>query len=214
MASALIASPWQLGVAAFVIGLSGAMSPGPYLTVTIARTLRDGRRAALMMLVGHALLEAALLAGFAFGLASVLRLHVVTVIMGFVGGGVLLWMGGNLLWGAWRGTVVADLNAAEETSRVGPVAHGALVSLSNPYWSLWWATIGITLAIKGLSFGPLGVLAFFLGHQAADVAWYSVVIFAVSAGRHLLSDRIYRNVMAVLACFLLYLGATFVLGAL
>lgn len=214
MTGGLISSPWQLGVAAFVIGLSGAMSPGPYLTVTIARTLREGRLAALLMLVGHAILEAALLVGFAFGLASVLKLPTVSAVMSVVGGAVLLWMGGSLLWGVWRGTVVADLSASESTSRVGPVAHGALVSLSNPYWTLWWATIGITLAIKGLEFGPVGVLAFFVGHEIADIAWYSVVIFAVSAGRHLLSDRIYRGVMAVLACFLLYLGATFVLGTL
>lgn len=209
-----IDSPLQLCLAAFVIGLSGAMSPGPYLTVTIARTLREGRLAAMLMLVGHALLEATLLIGFAFGLASLLKLPKVATVMSVVGGIVLLWMGVTLLVGAVRGTVTADLTAAENPSRVGPVAHGALVSLSNPYWTLWWATIGITLAIKGLEFGPVGVLAFFVGHQLADVAWYSVVIFTVAAGRHLLSDRVYRIVMGVLASFLLYLGATFVVGTL
>lgn len=214
MSGSLINSPLQLCLAAFVIGLSGAMSPGPYLTVTIARTLREGRVAALLMLVGHALLEALLLIGFAFGLASVLKLPSVATVMSVVGGLVLIWMGRNLLWGALRGTVVADLNASENTSRMGPVAHGALVSLSNPYWTLWWATIGITLAIKGLEFGPIGVFAFFVGHELADIVWYSAVIFAVSAGRHLLSDSVYRWVMAILACFLLYLGATFVIGAL
>jgi threonine/homoserine/homoserine lactone efflux protein len=214
VSAGIIGSPWQLGLAAFVIGLSGAMSPGPYLTVTIARTLREGRLAALLMLVGHAALEAALLAGFAFGLASVLRLSAVKTVMALLGGAVLLWMGGSLLWGAWKGSVVADLQASRPTSRVGPVAHGALVSLSNPYWTLWWATIGITLAIKGLEFGPLGILSFYVGHECADLAWYSAVIFAVSAGRHLLSDTVYRWVMAVLACFLLYLGFTFVIGAL
>ena len=214
MTNTLIASPWHLAAAAFVIGLSGAMSPGPYLTVTIARTLRDGRLAAMLMLVGHALLEALLLIGFAFGLANVLKAPTVITVMSVVGGIVLLWMGGSLLWGAWRGTVVADLKAAEGTPTVGPIAHGALVSLSNPYWTLWWATIGITLAIKGLEFGPIGVFAFFVGHEAADLAWYSLVIFTVAAGKHLLSDRVYRIVMAVLACFLLYLGTTFVIAAL
>jgi len=214
MSGSLINSPLQLLIAAFVIGLSGAMSPGPYLTVTIARTLREGRVAALLMLVGHALLEAVLIIGFAFGLASVLKLPSVATVMSIVGGLVLLWMGGSLLWGAWRGTVVADLKASENPSRVGPVAHGAIVSLSNPYWTLWWATIGITLAIKGLEFGPIGVFAFFVGHELADIVWYSAVIFAVSAGRHLLSDGVYRWVMALLACFLIYLGATFVIGAL
>ena len=214
MTSDPISSPLQLGLAAFVIGLSGAMSPGPYLTVTIARTLREGRVSALLMLVGHALLEAALLVGFAFGLASVLRLEVVSRVMGLVGGSVIVWMGALLMVGGWRGTISADLHAAEEPSRLGPVAQGMLVSLSNPYWTLWWATIGVTLATKGIAYGPTGVVAFFVGHELADVAWYSAVIFTVSSGRRLLSDRVYRGVMGALGAFLFYLGATFILGAL
>lgn len=214
MNDALINSPLELGLAAFVIGLSGAMSPGPYLTVTIARTLRSGRLSALLMLVGHALLEAALLVGFAFGLASLLKLPTVARVTSVVGGGVLIWMGASLVWGAWRGTISADLHAAEDTTRLGPVAQGAIVSLSNPYWTLWWATIGITLAMRGLAFGPVGVLAFFVGHELADLAWYSVVILAVSSGRHLLSDRVYRVIMGVLGAFLVYLGGTFLLSAL
>ena len=214
MNDAIIASPLQLGLAAFVIGLSGAMSPGPYLTMTIARTLRDGRLSAFLMLVGHALLEAALLIGFAFGLANILKSPAVARVMSGVGGVVLVWMGASLVWGAWRGTISADLHAAEEPAKMGPVAHGAIVSLSNPYWTLWWATIGITLALRGLEFGPVGVLAFFVGHELADLAWYSVVILAVSAGRHLLSDRVYRLIMGVLGAFLLYLGGSFILSAL
>jgi len=210
----LITTPLQLGLAAFVIGLSGAMSPGPYLTVTIARTLREGRLSAFLMLVGHALLEAVLLVGFAFGLASVLKMPTVSRVMSLLGGAVLIWMGAALVRGAWRGTISADLHAAEEPSALGPVAHGAMVSLSNPYWTLWWATIGVTLAMRGLEFGPVGVVAFFLGHELADLAWYSIVIVAVSSGRHLLSDRVYRVIMGGLGAFLLYLGGSFVAGAL
>lgn len=194
---------------AFMVGLSGAMSPGPYLTVTISRTLRNGRASAFLMLVGHALLEAALLVGFAFGLQRFLTRPDVITALGIIGGLVLLWMGGGLLFGSVRGTIAADLDAAEDDSRLGPVAQGAIVSVSNPYWTLWWATIGVTLAAKGLLIGPAGVLAFFVGHQLADVAWYSFVILAVSKGRHLLSPRVYRIIIGALAAFLLVLGARF-----
>jgi len=215
MSSADLTAALQLGLSAFVVGLSGAMSPGSYLTVTITRTLRDGRLAAFLMLVGHALLEAALLVGFAFGLQEFLKRPTVMTVLALVGGGVLLWMGYGLLSGAIRGTIVADLEAAEQpASPVGPVLHGALVSISNPYWTLWWATIGVKLAADGLAIGPIGVVAFFIGHQLADLAWYSFVIVAVSSGRGLLGPRVYRTVIGVLAVFLLYLGATFILGAL
>lgn len=215
MSSADLTAALQLGLSAFVVGLSGAMSPGSYLTVTITRTLRDGRLAAFLMLVGHALLEAILLVGFAFGLQEFLKRPTVMTVLALVGGGVLLWMGYGLLSGAIRGSILADLETAEQpASSVGPVLHGALVSISNPYWTLWWATIGVKLAADGLAIGPAGVAAFFIGHQLADLAWYSFVIVAVSGGRGLLGPRVYRTVIGVLAVFLLYLGATFILGAL
>ncbi|MHB9002807.1 MAG: LysE family transporter [Coriobacteriia bacterium] len=204
----------SLGGAAFVVGLSGAMSPGPYLTMTIARTLQHGRTSAFLMLVGHALLEASLLVGFAFGLQHFLTRGSVMAALGIIGGAVLLLMGGSLLAGAIRGTVALDPDADTGASAVGPVAHGVLASLSNPYWTLWWATIGVTLAAKGLAIGPGGVLAFYVGHQLADIAWYGFVILAVSKGRRLLTPVVYRFLIGLLAAFLLALGARFVAESL
>lgn len=212
--SASISSALELSVAAFLIALTGAMAPGPYLTVTITRTIQRGRLSALLMLVGHALLEAVLLVGFAFGLQGFLAQPTVMNVLSIAGGAFLLWMGGSLMIGVLRGTVAADLEAAEVESRMGPVVHGAAVSLANPYWLLWWVTIGAALAAKGLSFGPTGVAAFYIGHELADLAWYAAVILAVSSGKRLLSPRVYRAIMGVLAAFLLYLGARFLISGL
>jgi len=205
-----LSSTFGLGAAAFAIGLTGAMAPGPYLTVTIARTLRRGRLSAMLMLAGHAALEAVLLIGFAFGLQRFLQRPEVSSALSLAGGLFLLWMGGSLLFGSVRGTIVTDLEAIEVESRMGPVVQGAAVSLSNPYWLLWWVTIGAALASKGLAFGPAGVASFYIGHELADVVWYAAVIAAVSSGRHLLSPRVYRTIMGGLAVFLLYLGVRFV----
>lgn len=207
--SAGLSAPLGLAGAAFAIGLTGAMAPGPYLTVTITRTLQRGRLNAALMLAGHALLEAVLLVGFAFGLQSFLQQPTVSRILALAGGAFLLWMAGDLLLRIVSRTLILELDPAEKPSRVGPVAHGALVSLSNPYWLLWWVTIGAALASQGLAYGPVGIAAFYLGHELADLAWYGVVIGVVSSGRHLLSDRSYRAIVGVLALFLLYLGARF-----
>jgi threonine/homoserine/homoserine lactone efflux protein len=213
-----LADALRLGAAAFLVGLSGAMSPGSYLTVTIARTMQRGPWSAALMLVGHALLEAVLLLGFAFGLAEWLRLPTVLGVLGLIGGAVLLWMGAGLLRGALNGSIATDLEAAEDAAvhehPAGAVAQGAIVSLSNPYWTLWWATIGVKLAADGLAIGPIGVAAFFIGHQLADITWYVFVIYAVHAGKGLLSPRLYRGIIGSLAVFLLYLGARFALEPL
>ena len=205
---------FALGGAAFLVGLSGAMSPGPYLTVTITRTMTRGPLSAALMLVGHALLEGALLVGFAFGLQNVLRMPAVATALALVGGAILIWMGQGLLRGALSGSIVPVAHADAAESRLGPVLQGITVSLSNPYWTLWWATIGVKLASDGLAIGAVGIIAFFIGHELADIAWYGFVIAAVSRGRGLLAERPYRVVIGACAAFLVYLGARFVLDGI
>jgi threonine/homoserine/homoserine lactone efflux protein len=214
MGAHVIGASLQLGAAAFVVALSGAMAPGPFLTVTITETVRRGRLAALMLLVGHALLEAILIAGFAFGLQSFLRRPDVTTALALFGGAFLVVMGTTLLAGAARGTLKLDLEAGGGPLRFGPVMQGAAVSLSNPYWTMWWATIGVKLAADGLAIGPLGVAAFFIGHELGDLAWYGLVVQAVHTGKRFLSDRVYRVTIGLCAIFLVVLGGGFVLGAL
>ena len=213
--SAEITAALALGVSAFLIGLTGAMSPGPYLTMTITRTITRGPRSAALMLVGHALLEGALLVGFAFGLQAVLAAPVVHRTLSVVGGGFLVWMAYGLLRGALRGAMIAEGSAEMPAQpQSGSVWQGVVVSLSNPYWSLWWATIGVKLAVDGLAIGPIGVVAFFIGHELADVAWYGFVIAATARGRSLLTPTVYRTVIGACAVFLLYLGARFILEGL
>lgn len=203
-----------LMVQAFLVGLSGAMSPGSFLTVVIARTMRRGALSASLMLVGHAVLEALLLVGLAFGLHNVLRMPPVQLALAIVGGAVLLWMGWQLVRGAARGTLSPQLELAEDAgisaSPAGAISQGIVVSLSNPYWTLWWATIGVKLASDGLAIGLPGVVAFFIGHELADIVWYGFVIGAVRLGRGLLTARVYTTVMALLGVVLLYMGARFV----
>lgn len=203
-----------IGGAAFVVALSGAMAPGPYLTVTITRTLTKGRLSAALMLVGHAGLEGLLLVGFAFGLQRVLTQDHVATLLAVAGGAVLLWMGWGLLRGAVAGTIRADDATPAQDTRLGPVLHGAAVSLANPYWLLWWVTIGVKLASDALTLGWLGILAFFIGHELGDAAWYGFVIIAVSKGRRLLANRPYRLIIGACAVFLLYLGARFLLSGI
>jgi threonine/homoserine/homoserine lactone efflux protein len=206
----------QLMFQAFLVGLTGAMAPGPFLTVTVTRTLRHGRASALLMLVGHALLEAGLLVGFAFGLQAFLRRPAVTTGLALAGGAFLLWMGTGLLRSTTDGslTLATPDGDASPPFRFGPVLHGAMISLSNPYWTLWWATAGLKLASDGLALGPIGVIAFFVGHEMADLAWYSTVVFTVASGRRFATDRAYRLIVAACATFLVYLGVQFLSSGL
>jgi threonine/homoserine/homoserine lactone efflux protein len=113
----------ELGLAAFVIAFTGAMMPGPLLTVAIEHTVRRGGLSAMLLLVGHALLEALLLLGLAFGLNKILLLPAVTAGLSLVGGAFLVWMGAGMLTDIARGRMRLSLDSAQgPTSRLGPGA--------------------------------------------------------------------------------------------
>jgi threonine/homoserine/homoserine lactone efflux protein len=87
-----------------------------------------------------------------------------------------------------------------------------VVSLSNPYWTLWWATLGVALVTKGLEFGLVGIVTFFLGHISSDFAWYTFVSYGVARGRGVISEKVYHAVLAICGWALLAFGLWFLVS--
>lgn len=194
-------------VLGFITALSGAMMPGPLLTATISESTRRGFLAGPRLMVGHALLEAALLLLLLWGLAPRFRKDAVFIAIAFLGAAVLIWMATGML----RSLPTLRLSFDEKTDkRNNLILHGALMSIANPYWSIWWATIGIACLLKGEGFGAWGVACFFSGHIIADFSWYSVVSATVAGGRRFLTDRMYRCVIGVCAVVLVGFAVYFV----
>ena len=190
----------------FVLGLSGACMPGPLLTVTISEALRRGPWAGPLLVLGHGLLEALLVVLVLFGLGEWLQRTEVFALLALTGGGLLLLMGGDMLRGLPR--LSLTLNPGEQ-ARLHPIAAGALVSLANPYFLLWWATIGLGYMVVASQAGTLGVAIFYLFHILSDLAWYALVSGSVSLGRNLISDRAYRWMVGCCAVFLVGFGGYF-----
>jgi threonine/homoserine/homoserine lactone efflux protein len=98
-----------------------------------------------------------------------------------------------------------------------PILGGIAVSLSNPYWSLWWATVGATFMnwSNSLGLGLLGLASFYFGHILADYAWYGLVSLGIASGRRFMTDAVYRGLILacglflwIMAGYFLYSGAT------
>ncbi len=198
---------------AFVVGLSGAMAPGPVLTVTISESLKRGFRAGPLIVLGHAILEIILLILISAGLGPFFQHPTVSNRFLSVGGMVLLLMGGHIVVTSGK-TVNEALNASGKASPFGPVAAGIVLSVTNPYWIIWWVTVGMGFIAQSLQFGIIGLLSFYLGHIMADLAWYSLVSFSVSAGRRLCPPVIYRTLFVLCGIALMALGAMFLFQAL
>jgi threonine/homoserine/homoserine lactone efflux protein len=190
----------------FVIALSGALMPGPLLTATISESTQRGFIAGPLMIAGHAVLELTLVIGLLLGLAPFFQLPVVFAATALAGSAILFWMA----YGMFKSLPKLSLSWEGKQKKLNhPMVSGILMSVSNPYWIIWWATIGVGYIIYSTQFGLWGVAFFFAGHISADLAWYSFISAAVAGGRHLVPDRLYRGLIAFCAVFLVVFAGYF-----
>ena len=128
---------WGLFATSLLVGLSGAVAPGPLLTAVIGDVARTGFWTAPLLVLGHALLELVTVLALARGLARAIRNPTVLRTIAALGGITLLVLGGDLARSAWIGAVHLD-EAQTASAAALPILTGVVVSVSNPYWVLWW----------------------------------------------------------------------------
>ncbi|MDE3091517.1 MAG: LysE family transporter, partial [Chloroflexota bacterium] len=104
----LLAGSW------WIVGFSGAMMPGPVTTLIVTETARRGFIAGPLITIGHVLLEAAMVVALFFGLGDLLKQNSVAGAIGLLGGLFLLWMGFDIVRGAWQGRVSFNATAHAE----------------------------------------------------------------------------------------------------
>jgi threonine/homoserine/homoserine lactone efflux protein len=190
----------------FSVALSGAMMPGPLFTVTVSESSRRGPAAGPLLIVGHGILELGLVVALVFGVGPLLKKTPVFVATALLGSLVLLWMAYGMLRSLPRLTLAVQ--PRREAGR-NLVVAGILLSLANPYWTIWWVSIGLGYITQSLALGMLGVTAFFMGHILADFAWYAAVAAGVWKGKRFMSDRAYRGLIAACAFFLIFFAGMF-----
>lgn len=193
--------PILLFTTAFVVGLSGAMAPGPVTIVLTRQALKRGFSSAPLITLGHGLLELLMLFFLFFGLGNFLSGRMAAVV-GFLGGGMLIWMGQQLIRHPQGDAQKQNTEKGEETS---PVLAGMLATVSNPYWFLWWGTIGASYVSLSRAQGWGGVFSFFFGHILSDFFWLSFLALALVTGRRWMTEKFYRGLMRFLGlCLVLF----------
>jgi len=183
----------------FVIAFSGAMMPGPFMTMTISESARSGPWVGPKMIVGHALLEIVLLFALFFGLAPLLKKDVLFIVIAIIGGGIMIWMAQNM----FRSLPKLEIKSTTTSeNRTNLYLAGILMSLANPYWIIWWATIGLGYVLHSQKLGIAGITFFFIGHILGDLVWYSAISVAIGKGRKFFSDKVYKILVGTCAGFL------------
>lgn len=192
-----------------MLSLSGVITPGPLLTLTIAQSLRRGFVTGPLLVLGHGMLELTLILAIVNGLGAFLKKGAVMGTVATIGGLILFWMGWKMIKQAKRSRLLLKEQPAEGTQTLHPILSGILVSLSNPYWTIWWATVGLGYMMTAMEYGLMGLVAFFTGHITADFLWFSLVSYGVSTGRKVFSDKLYQRIIGCCGLFLILFGIWF-----
>jgi len=213
---------WMIFSFSFLVALTGAMSPGPLLTYTIIKSIKSDKRGYLIglwVIVGHAILEMGIIFILLLGFSFALKNTYVVKTIGVLGGLILVYFGFSIIRSIYLkniGTSFLENSKSENTNEQSfqnrglenPVIGGILVSMSNPYWWVWWATIGFAFMVQfKISFKQWPeLLAFFLGHEAGDLVWYLLISFLAFFGLRHLNRKIYYGVLFLCGAFMIFFG--------
>lgn len=99
----------------FVLAIGAVASPGPVSTAIVSQAPRRGWQVGPLVATGHSLMEFLLVALLALGLGAGLASDGIQTGIAFLGGALLLWMGGMIVWRIVRGKL--HLPRADEGSK-------------------------------------------------------------------------------------------------
>jgi threonine/homoserine/homoserine lactone efflux protein len=187
-----------------ITSLSGVMMPGPMFTVTIAKSMKSPWAGVLVSL-GHAVVEVPLILLVYFGLANFFQNEVVKLVLSVLGGGMIVWMGIDL-FRAHRKIA----KEGKDTSYNAFVA-GILMSGLNPFFLVWWATVGSLLLMSFIdAVGTWGMPFFIIVHWLCDLVWLSIVSYAIYKTHRFWGEKVQEWIFIVLSLALLYFGGQFI----
>jgi threonine/homoserine/homoserine lactone efflux protein len=191
------------------ITLLGAMFPGPTTAATLTAGLRH-RHAGLWVALGHGLVEMPFILLLAGGIGELIQAHRagVTLAVGSAGGLVLVWLGVQGLRGL-RGTA----DAAAPAPQRHPLQIGVVLTAANPYFFVWWATIGLTLIVQGVTLGAAAFGLFMATHWLVDVVCLDILSMAGYHGGNVLGGRRQKVILAACAVALMVFGCLFLCDA-
>ncbi|MBS7623161.1 LysE family transporter [Candidatus Bathyarchaeota archaeon] len=203
--------PLMLDIAFFLtsvvlISMSGVMMPGPVTTVAVAKGRESGLAGALIAL-GHGAVEIPLMILIYLGFAQFFSYEIVRRAIGLAGG---------LMLGSMGIQMFRTSNYVEEERgglKLSSVFSGVATTGANPYFYLWWATIGSALVLNSALFGLTGFLLFALVHWSCDLFWYLFISQTVYRSRRLWSPMAHRIVYGVCSAILIVFGVWFTYSA-
>ena len=186
------------------------MAPGAMTAATIAQGTRN-RWAGALISIGHGIVEIPLIFALMLGLHFIFEMNAVKIGIGIAGGGFLLWMG----YGMLRQIQTTQATQSKNINS-GLINTGIILSATNPYFLLWWATVGLNLVLGARELGLWALVIFAAVHWMCDLVWLSILsltAFYTNRGAGLFSRHFEKGILFFCGSALLVFGFKFIYDA-
>lgn len=196
-----------------VVTASGALAPGPLFFTNITQGTKTGAKGGLAFSVGHTIFELTLVLILALTLQTLANEPLIKVVVGIIGGIALLVFGFIQIREALKSKFMTP-GKSERRSR-NPLLLGTLFTGLNPYFIIWWLTIGMTLIVTALNLASFaGVLIMYVSHVWMDYAWLIGWAYLAKKGTSLIGTQGYRITMIAFGGVLIFFGLYFLAPSL
>ena len=197
----------EFTILVIIISASGVMSPGPLFAANITYGLRDGVKSGIKIATGHAIIELPLVILLGIGVFSLEIFPEFRTIISIFGALTLFGFAGIQIK-----TMLKKNKLVTIKPKHGPIITGILLSALNPFFIVWWVTIGFKLISDAMIiWAYAGILIVFVLHIWMDFAWLGITAFLASKSRKIISNRNYKIMILGLNLLLIYFGITFLI---
>ncbi len=190
-----------------VISLSGVMAPGPVTAAAIAMGARS-RYAGTFIAIGHGIIEFPLMILIILGMSRIFETTKTQIVIGLAGGTFLLLMAIQMLI-----SLKTTGKPQKQVRREKPILAGLILSAGNPYFLLWWATVGLTLATGAKRLGIYAFALFAIVHWLCDCVWLQTLSWASFKGTKMLGGKSQRIVLMICSAAMFFFGLFFIYNA-
>ena len=198
-----------IGFAVMVVAISasGVMSPGPLFSANIIYGLKEGKTAGLKIALGHTIVEFPLIILLGAGIFTTNIFPEYRILIAVIGALGIFAFAGLQIRSLFQKNIQKNLIPSK-----GPILTGIFLSALNPFFIVWWLTIGFKLITESIElWGFIGILVLFLFHIWMDYVWLFVVAGFASKAKNILSNRNYKILIIGLSILLIYFGVDFLI---
>jgi threonine/homoserine/homoserine lactone efflux protein len=207
----------DIGLQIILVSASGVLSPGPLFFANLVLSKNGGFWSGIKIAIGHTIVELPVVILYSIPLIIFTSQSVTFSInfISFIGGISLISFG--ILFVVKIISKNNKHNYIIESSRIEkPVIAGMLFTGINPFFFLWWISVGIKLISDSIALlgYPIGIAFLFLVHVWMDYAWLGLTSYFASRGISVLRSQYHKFIILILTIPLFYYGINFTLTAI